>query len=361
MLRYKKNIILVSIVIIIIVSGFFIWFSFFRPGLSTPPLVTTPPANETTSGPEVPASKIKIISNRPVSAHWETGQDVFYLTPEGILYKNNNPIEVKITAGSRLVSFSPKNKKAIIAAGSPPEISFSAFDLSDNSLKFLPAEAASVDWNPEANKIAYLTDSADKSHLIILNPRETESSQEITSFTGEDLLLNWSLPDIIYFRDKPSFQALGSLWAYNLKTDTINKIISEKPGLVVKWLDGEKGLMLADNILSIIDRNGRVISSFLDKTIPSKCAYSETDQKLYCAVPKQIPDILELPDDYLQTITGDDIYVFYLNRLKNNFLNQGVLFFTSPSQNISVSQPRISGGRLYFVNRFDDNLYALDL
>ena len=90
-------------------------------------------------------------------------------------------------------------------------------------------------------------------------------------------------------------------------------------------------------------------------TLPPKCLIE--NNKIYCAVPKNINEGIKLPDDYYKKAIyfDDTIYLIDLS-------NAGVTELKTDSNlTIDAEHLEISNGKLFFKNRLDDKLYSLEL
>ena len=80
---------------------------------------------------------------------------------------------------------------------------------------------------------------------------------------------------------------------------------------------------------------------------------------LYCAVPRDTQkfDLARLPDDYdkKKLFTVDD---FYKIDLGDGSITE---VFADPAQALDAAQLQVANQTLFFVNRYDQRLYAISL
>ncbi len=78
---------------------------------------------------------------------------------------------------------------------------------------------------------------------------------------------------------------------------------------------------------------------------------------MYCAVPEDMPSGAVLPDDYLKRA----IYFkdsFYQIDTEQNSITE-ILAATDPF--FDAVNLALTDGKLFFINRYDNNLYSLEL
>ena len=91
-------------------------------------------------------------------------------------------------------------------------------------------------------------------------------------------------------------------------------------------------------------------------TLPEKCTIGDTN--LYCAAPVNITDKILLPDDYLKKkfYSDDVIYEYALDKKSIR-----TIFRLSQDSAIDAINLKIIGDKLFFINRYDNYVYSIDL
>ena len=128
---------------------------------------------------------------------------------------------------------------------------------------------------------------------------------------------------------------------------------------MIKWnRTGQLGISWSGD-LELIDATGRTISRLDLNTIPTKCGFS--DSQIYCAAPSNQNSVSSssYPDDYLKRAlkSNDDLFVIPLVGLSaGEFPVIRLASLESDAERIEIA-----GDQLLFLNRFDKNLYLLEL
>ncbi|HEY4475410.1 MAG TPA: hypothetical protein VJB92_01675 [Candidatus Paceibacterota bacterium] len=312
-----------------------------------------------------PNKRIMAESLKDVVQYWinDSGK-ISYLSTEGQVFEIADRGEEKKSDLQNLsnINFfesSFEGKFALISIGRNSEALFSVFDFSKNSWQPLPEKTISAAWSPNKSSIAYLSDLGNISTINILD-LDTKKNIEIFKFNQKDLLVEWIMPEEIYLKQKPTALALNSIWSINIKNKTIRAIIKDEPGLVVSWSkDGKTGLKFVnsfkENYLAAIDKDNRILSTAPAPTLPSKCALE--DAVAYCGVPLEILPGTLLPDDYFKekTFFSDSLVAWNINDGSFNTV------LGSSESLFEIEKPKKIGNRLFFVNRFDNKLYSVEI
>lgn len=320
------------------------------------------------------APELKVVSEQPVFDYWLNKIDsaIYYADPGGEIYKIDPDSGENQSAGSRAVNIlsaikpSPDGSLILVEFGYPQNPTFAIHNLSTKSWQALPAGTTAAAWDPRSNnRLAYLRDNGAASRLNFLTLSD-QKSREVLRLSQKDLELDWILPDVIYFKERPTNQYAGSLWAYDLNARTFRTIIREEPGLDVKWApSGSFGIKHSGNILSKIDANNRALADFDVLTLASKCAIFEND--IYCAAPSDQTGITRnFADDYLKKTVKSSENIYYVSAAGTaglpRLISVGLLNPLIQPGLIEADHLEIQGGRrLLFINRYDSRLYSLDL
>lgn len=131
--------------------------------------------------------------------------------------------------------------------------------------------------------------------------------------------------------------------------------------------------------IQLIDTLGDTLQNLTFLTLPSKCAFAMASSSvpvassspavasstsssfiaLYCGVPRDQSGLgyYFLPDDYEQgtIFTSDDLYQV------NTATGHIDTIWGDSSENFDITDVDVSSGMLFFVNRYDQRLYAVTL
>ena len=175
----------------------------------------------------------------------------------------------------------------------------------------------------------------------------------------EDMDIVWVKPNDVFLIEKPSLAVKSSAWNYNLKNKTLNYLFRDEPGLMVNWSKNSNLLLKFNGALSLINNQTAQVINLPFITLPHKCAFSENNEKIYCAIPKIIPSDIVLPDDYLKNkfYSQDQIISLSINPVKIEILFDP----ESENDNLDAINPLIVGDYIYFQNRYDNKIYKTKL
>lgn len=225
------------------------------------------------------------------------------------------------------------------------------FDAIKQSWTPLPAGSIAAAWHPsDNNQIIYLQNNG----LKIMDLSK-QTSKTVMRLNLKDIQLFWIADNKVLISDKPSALYEGKVWEVDLKNKTITKVGSGM-GLSLKQ-KGEWQLRFVDGYLYLINTNNNQSFRLSFVTLPNKCVFAV--DKIYCAVPRNIDNVI-LPDDYLKKkfISNDDFYTISIRSSGQRITSEKIY---SPSVNIDAVNLVIKENKLYFLNRHDNHLYALDL
>lgn len=346
------------------IIGGAIWLVYFffgeNPTLQniTSSIFQTPPAAEES----VPSVKnLTTLTADPIFDYWLNKQTntVYYLNLAGQIFEisNNSGVMANSQPLASLNKILPSNDGTYMVArfNYPGQPLFSIFNTVTKSWQPLPATTIAAAWSPNSNDIAYI----DNQGLKTLN-LTTKKTQSIVSLSQKDLDVRWRTDNKILLSSTMGDST--KIMALDLKTKNITPFLEEF-GLALNWDSTDNyGLKLSrtnnESRLNFIDKNGSLLFTAAFLTMPSKCAIqSARGVKVYCAVPKNIPDGMKLPEDYhQQAIYFDDI--LYSIDLGTASVSEIPTGSTEP---IDAEHLEISGGKLLFKNRLDDKLYSLTL
>lgn len=362
----KKYLKILLIVLTVVAIGAGIYFYFFTDRAQTLQefIGSVFPTSERTGelptpGEEILELKLQLSATTPIFDYWlDSTGNIYYLNEAGQVIRKSGETEEIINSQtiSRLNKIMPSaDGNAIIAKFNYPNSPvFSIFNVATDSWQPLPAGTIAAAWSPNSNEIIY----ANGQSLNRLN-LDTNATTKIIDLTQEELDLDWVLPTRILLSIPPTIELESSIWSLDLTTRTMAPIIRNEFGLTANWYsNSEFGIKLHNDrrrpVISLIDKNGATLESFNFVTLPSKCLIEA--RKIYCAVPTNVDEGLELPDDYYKRA------VYFSDRFYEiDLTGAGVfeLVTEAPGWIMDAENLKIHNGRLYFKNRLDSGLYSL--
>ena len=232
--------------------------------------------------------------------------------------------------------------------------------------KFLSPDIKQVVVSPTGDKVfTWNIESGDGVGYISSFDEKTKIKVSNIPFTQVNI--DWPENNTLIVSTKPSAIASSYVYSIDTKNGVYKSLISGIKGLSAKV--SHDGL----NILNSFKNNDSVITSILNikngssqevifRTLADKCIWSNIKKDdVFCAVPTEIPDAV-YPDDWymgkvsfidqiwhLNTTTGEVRLLANLLQLSNKAIDATDLSL-DPKENT-----------LYFINKEDLNLWALDL
>ncbi len=385
----KKLIIIISAIfgILAILTGvFFAWKK--TKTILTPPSgpvqSTTGVGQPTTTEQQVAVQKLKIISEQPIFGYWVfyptatstsksvatstllNSQEIFYISQEGKIFginKDNKAEAISLEQINNLqtIKNSADGKRVVIKFGDFISPKFIIFNSETKVFETLPDNISAAAFSPDGKKIVYLEQASRNlmiKDLVGTKPKTTK----ILSFSQKDFDLEWISTEKIILTPKPSAFYLASAWQVDIKNKTVNSFGGAANGLMIKWsISGKTGLEFyvqsagGKNNLNLIDDQGLARGNLNFITFPNKCSIAEP--KIYCAIPEGLPINSVLPDDYLKRAIYFKDSIYQIDTSQNSMA--GILNITDPA--LDVIDLTLADGKLLFINRYDNNLYSLEL
>lgn len=399
----SKRIVIVAIVILIAIAvGSLLYFGLLAPKAGTPggaaagQTGTLPAAGNQTNSPAAGTSgansggssagsdatvnlqlakNFGVISNEPVLDYFVTASNtVFAVEPDGkvIQVVGGNTTVLSQLAIQDVVSasFAFDGSRLLVNFGDPTNPQTSVFNLGTKAWAPMPAGWRSPVWSPTDFRILYgIVNANGTETLATADARQAKPKPVImTTLHAQDLALAWPNKNKIALFMKPSAYAAGSAWLFDLGQLSLTPIATERSGLTVsfgknKALTFSAGTSGFGGHLELVDLTSAVTQRITFLTLPSKCGFggaaTSTVSYLYCAVPRDENKLSfsRLPDDYNQMtlFTADNIYRIGLasGTIDTVFIDQ--------SQVVDASDVTIANNTVFFVNRYDKKLYALQL
>lgn len=354
------SILLVIIIILLVYLG---WQSFTDTPLEEVLIEGT--TSLESEGQESLLAGLTLVSEEVIKSYWinRISGDPYLINEAGQIIG----ITTQTIDGINEILPSSDGRRAIVHFGHPNRSVFTIFDADSKSWSPLPKGTVAAAWHPKnSNKIIYLNTGGLK-----LFDFQDKKSSSVLRVNFVDALLAWPTENKVLVSDRASASYEGVVWEIDIKNKTLKKVVSGN-GLIIKQSDkwqlkftGSKNskedrFILTDAIsgkeLADIDA---LLFGLRSVTLPSKCVFNKN--KIYCAVPQQIPPTVVLPDDYQKRsfYSKDDIYLINIDTELG--LIKTKLLFASEQQPIDAINLIVSGNKLYFINRHDQRLYKINL
>jgi len=274
--------------------------------------------------------------------------------------------------------FSYDGKKVLVSSGDSGNPKTNIFDVASKSWVSAPQGLQSPRWSPSNYQIAYLSQSGiGKLSLSTIDASNLKKAPvTLFSLHATDLTLQWASKNQFVLADKPSANNAGSIWVFDAQKNTLTPIVYETTAAQSGWggtATGTLGLVFANDgrnsTLQLVASSGAVYHKLSFLTLPPKCSFATTStimassttsaSYLFCGVPLDAAAFssAQLSDSYnmMATFTSDQILRINIADGSWNIL------WNDPSQNMDVSDPKFFNNTLFFVNRYDQKLYALTL
>jgi uncharacterized protein YxeA len=335
-----------------------------------------------TSGINSSSSKFGIISNDPALDYFvDAANTVTLIKPDGTIESiaNNKTSVISGSAISNIIStaFSYDGKKALVTSRVGTTTQSSIFNLASQIWTRLPDGMQNPVWSPTDYQVAYFVPSNSGSEtLTTINIGATTTKPvSIISLAMEDMMLQWPNKNTLVISDRPSAYTTGSIWLFSVSSKALFSAAYEDLGVESLWGASGSALIFsaepnnAGGQLAFRNATGtQKVLSFA--TLPSKCTFgpsittsSTTNPSglIYCAVPSDQTtfSVARLPDEYDQGVyfTNDDLYSI------NTGTGSLAKIFSSSAinQNLDATHMEVFNNVLFFINRYDQKIYALSL
>lgn len=380
---FYKILIIIGIVAVVALGIYFAWSKIAAPAPTTPNTTETNPALPGASGspnqtnnPTTNASSsggrqkttLKKISDGPVFDFWTVpdADEVYYFTPNGQVLAAKDgpdlPISSQTIGALNRVLIGPGNKKVLAAFGNPATPQWGVFDLLDKTWRPLPSNITNAAWGIIDSKLVALVSSANNINLSQVDLSKTPPAYQVSikDFRLKNVSLTTLPNQKIIITEKPSVFYSGRVWQFDPKTSGFNLLESPANGLILRWSDDKSVAFQFSSPanLTIITGDLKNGLSSAITTLPEKCNASASTT--YCFEPQNIPAAVSLPDDYFQKKFYSIDNLISLGLSTGNVTN----VLRSNANNIQPLDgyhPQISNNKIYFINRYDNYLYELQL
>ncbi len=373
----KKIVIIIFSIIIVFSVGAGVYFAWKKSKeILEPPAASRPAVDYNLSLATSTAPKLEALSDQPVFGYWLSNStsapevEIFYFNQSGLVLKvkdgDDEIIGDREINNLRAYEANGDGDKIIVKSGSLTAPVFEIFNLKTKIWQSLENIFAAA-FSPDGTKIAYLENirsgNSVISNLVIKDLIGVKPKiSKILSLNQKDFGLKWLTSDKIFLIPKPSALIRGEIWEADIKKKTL-RLFADGNGLAINWSkDGALGLKFTVNQkgevrLNLINNEGAVKADLEFSTLTEKCLINPA--KIYCAVPKNYNSVKKpvLPDEYLKRAVYSDDAVYEIDLAENSskkILDENRLAIDA----VNLS---LSGGRLFFINRYDDKVYGFDL
>jgi len=216
------------------------------------------------------------------------------------------------------------------------------------------------------DKIFYLTSSGDGS-VGIISDADGDGKVQVFDSPLSEWNIQWSGENKIALTTKPSADTLGYLYFLDNKTEKLEKILSGFAGLTTLVNKDATNVLFTQNegnrlLLSVLDIDKEQITDLPVWTLSEKCIWSELNENIvYCGVPNVIPQGGDL-DLWYQGLTSfsDSVWMIDIE-------TQTASVLADPTdiveREIDLIKPILSADEDYliFTNKKDSLLWSLKL
>lgn len=419
MKRFLYLFTLIAVLVLVMLVGYYLRYRTGSPEATTGVVGSLPSAPNQVNKPQNPAVPVAratpqqgsllpssisgkfglVAQNQAVNFFVDGDNNAIIVQPDGQVVKvvKGEAATLSSAAVTDLISaeFSYDGKKILATFGDPSAPQGSLFDVATKSWQPLQASLQSAAWSGTNYQIAYLKEGAGYKSLTVFDVSKPKSKpQELARLHVQDVGLNWIKPNQIVLTEKSSAEIMSSVWSFDIKLKKLSLLLDGRRGQESIWsrtsnigLDFVATISKRGGMLSLVDAAGNALTGLRLNTLPSKCLFgSETKNMsqaatstvgsssksvssnasttitadiLYCAIPRNADKFsgARLPDDYNKRslFTVDDIYK--INPSDGN----ASPIFNDAGQSVDVSNLKTFNQNLFFVNRFDNKVYALSL
>ncbi len=381
---YVKMIIIAAIVVVAGLLVYFIWTwltsapaapnqAASAPYFPLAGLTSTGEATSTggTAAPAMPVGALTKISDKPASFFWTdpaTGE-IFYLDTKGVVWQaeagqKNPQITQQGVAAVNFIQQSPDGEFILAAFGDPSAQSWGIYDVVDQVWSPLPGNILQATWGADSHTLIATETSGSRVDLVSLDVSQNPPKTKMIAadFNFLDARFSFLPPSTLLIIERGSASYGGHIWGMNIKTATLNLLLGPANGLTARLTsDGSTMVVYAAasgfQILNSQTLQNLAPLPFL--TLPQKCSIN-SGTTVYCFVPTN-PDFKSatLPDDYF------DRKIYTTDVLYGINTQTGASTLIPLPQNalggLDAEKPALAGQTLYFIDRLNGYLYALNL
>ncbi len=370
----KKLIIIASALLILLLIGAYVFYVVFyrqtaSSGAGNGSTIVIKP--ESVNGP-VPLSQEKILAPTIDSS----GKKVeYYSKDQGNMYKVNfdgsnlSRVSSANLAGLLQILWSPTKEKILGTFQENNTTTKYLHDYQNGTSIRLNEKINQAAWSPDGNRIVIQSFNPDANNNVISIADATGNNfKNIFQTRIKDLVLEWPMADKISVRTKTSGLSEGMLITINPDNGSFSDVLHDIYGLNTRWFPlGDKVLYSATNSeggslnLFTADQNGQNAKDVNLATLVEKCAFSQDNRTLFCAIPQRLSENVVWPDDYYKgLVTTED--AFWKINLDTGQKTQLFGSGTNARAYDAVDPfPSPQEDYLFFVNKKDGLLYSLKI
>jgi len=221
-------------------------------------------------------------------------------------------------------------------------------------------------WSPEGEKIAYhyFNSETEEGFISVAEP-DGKNWKNLTPVLSRDLNVEWP------HRNKISFYefSLSSLAASDLSIinpeagEPPQKILSQKYGLKTNWSPSGNKLLFSSSESAGTNPKLFILNETLEEKsldiecLADKCAWSKSEENIYCALPQNLTKDISLPQDWYSNkfLSQDILFKIELDSGKKTQITQ------NPDYDFSNLLVSLDENFLYFINKESGFLYETKL
>jgi len=334
--------------------------------------MSPPGANFTINGQPVTTneSKLKTISNGPVIAAKLSGETLLFYDFSGQLWQipvgATNPVAVDQTSISNPADIVwSLDLRNIVKSGSEQNDTKYIFsDFTTKTLVNLKSGIKSLAFSLDGKKIVYyIFENLKSNSLFTSDPDGRNQKTLIGSLKLRDTVLAWPKISQISLTVRPSGLTPGSVWTLDARNLVFTKMLGGLNGLETLWAPDGNSFIYSytdqngyNPKLAIYNKKGEKKHLNDISTVIDKCAWASDSINVFCAVPKNWPEGMVLPDDYYKRVnlTVDDVWKINTETGEKNLLASDL----GDIKNLIIDN---SESNIFFINRSDQVLYKLNL
>ncbi len=258
-------------------------------------------------------------------------------------------------SGIKRIKILKNHNKAIVFWEKNRKKGASIFNPKIRGLEEIPEEnIIDASFSPDGNRVIFYAEDNKLPYLAIYDIK-LKKIKKILDIPIYDLRLEWVSNKKIFIAERPICQNKQNIYIFDLNSKSFSKIAS---GYGLEYLispSRDKIIISFEKkmISKVVNLDNKILANLRDFIIPAKCQFDEGEKNLYCAIPKNIPKNICLPDDYWlgKLNSGEKIIKINLESLAQNNI------FDSDFSDIINILP--IGDSLVFFDRISGHLYFL--
>jgi len=331
--------------------------------------------NETTTSKEE-KNKDKLllvkISNFPVLNYWfdKNAQKIKYISLEGKVFdafsNPNNELSSEKIINILDVKPYQDGSKVLIAYKGTKKISWIIYNSNDDSISPLPSNIINAFWGDKNDRIFAIIDEMGIFSLIEINLNQNLLLPKIIvkNFNFYDADFNFLPPSLVIITEKTSPFTKTNVWVFDINKNTINKIFTSEDGSFVKIAENKNLIYYSQNEnLGVLKIDSLETTEIPLQTLPNKCDLNASSslEKIICFGIQNIYKYDPIDKKYVNNYLKKAIYTLDRAYIYNFKTKDTVSVFVSGKHNVPIDATEVKfiEGSLYFINRYDQNLYKL--